>query len=875
MATTTTTKLSTDVYDIAKIVEAIKQKYTEISEDTLALGIYGYFNEMHTNILENTTVMAANYANEAVPTKAKFERNVICHAVSLGINNIRATPAAIQVLYAIPEKELIANMQDDTFILDKEITVTFGSDPALQYDYILDYDIVIKRNLLPTGKYVYTAYYNMNKWNEVSDIDTPYLPAIAVINYGPDNFIALSTILREVTHSQVYKKITVTNPLETMTVNFGFENQLAYFYVEAVEDGVTHTLECCYDGLYSTKGNEYCNYMYIDDKNIRIKFNRDSYQPRTNADVTVHVFTTHGSACNFSYKENIQQELQSKRFGYKNMYCIIRPLTDSQDGVDKMGIEAIRAAIPKQMLMRNSVTTYTDLNNYFNSLNNEYIRLLFLEKIHNQEERLFYTYLLLKDDNLNIIPTNTVDVTFSRDMFANINRFNYTLAPGSMFYHDKTQCKGIEQHSDADVTRYDSNGFLYFNPFLTVINKNPFFVSYYLNVLDYSRAMIFDYVNDKSEVQFIAGDNITVKRAYFTDRDTYKLRVLLTQNITSDFGLVATDDSGTITSTKVKLFGVVYIDGSPYRYLEATLTNYDDKNYIYTFDMTFKTNDVIDKNGKIYVTKGLTQPMQSAEVSTYLPTNIELKMFVLAKFDEEFGRAEGSIDAIIPSGLTGYTLCNIYSAKNGIDLYYDYSNIVGSYITLKKNDDSSYTYFIKKMPMVRWTYMNTEARYKKLVNILEKRRLYMENCLVLLEDSFGIDFKFFNTYGPSLLYYIDQNTDDTLNKVNLSLTFEVKYNMPDDAKCQPEITNYIKEYLEDINDIRDLHFSVLQGKVLDKFSSQLVYFQLYDVNGYSNDHQNFYKRNTDEFVEAHTVPEFINVNTNTDETADIKYRVIS
>ena len=67
---------------------------------------------------------------------------------------------------------------------------------------------------------------------------------------------------------------------------------------------------------------------------------------------------------------------------------------------------------------------------------------------------------------------------------------------------------------------------------------------------------------------------------------------------------------------------------------------------------------------------------------------------------------------------------------------------------------------------------------------------------------------------------------------------------------------------------------MLQAKVLEKFSEQLVYFQIHDVNGYSNDHQNFYKQSDDEFLEAHTVPEFLNINTLNDDNADIKYKII-
>ena len=865
--------LSTDIYDISSIVESIKKKYTNIDEDTLALGIYGYLNEMHSYILENATVMASEYSNEAIPIKSKFERNIICHAVSLGINKIRATPAYMPVLICLPEDSLVQNMTDDKFVLDKESILHVGQD-ATQYEYHVDYDIIIKRNLLPNGKYVFTAMYDIDGRNEVAtNITSPYLPTIGVTSIGNTNLIILRTYIRQITHSKIYKKIIVTNPLENKTINFAFENQLAYFMVEVVEGDKTHWLECVYDGLYATDGKEYCNYMYIDEKNIRIKFNRDSYQPRSNCEVTVHIYTTLGATCNFDYSADIQQNLESERFSYNAMYAVIRPTGNSQDGTDKMTVEEIKSAIPRQMLMRDSVTTYTDLNNYFNAINSSNVRLYFLEKVHNQEERLFYSYLLLKS-GANIVPTNTMDVEITRDMFANINKQNYVVQPGASLYYNGKKTIGIPTPSDSDKAAYEKSGFLYMNPFLTVINKNPFFVAYYMNILDYTRTLDFEYINTNSEVQFICGgsgsNGMTVKRLFFTDRNTYKITVDLMQNITSDFDLVTTDENGNITSCNIKVLGVVYIGGIPYRYTQAKMINYDDSTFIYTFELEFTTNDIMDKDGKIAIESGMYAVNSQTQFTAYLPANVEFKFFMLGKFDKEYGRSQ-DIDAIVP-GLDGYTLCNVYKVDSGVDLYYDYSNIVGSYITLKKNDDGTYNYYIKKMPLVRYTYLNTEARMKSFLSILEKRRLYIESCLILLEDSFGIDFKFFNTYGPTSLYTIDGG--DNLNRINLSLTFDIKYKMPGDAVIQDEITAFIKDYLEDITDIGDFHATNLTTAVETKFSSQVVYIQLVDLNGYGNDKQNIVKQSMDAFLEANTVPEFINVNTKDDESADITYHVI-
>ena len=119
-STPTTYKLSTDIFSISEYVESIKKKYIDIPEDTLYLGVYGFLSNMFSNIIQNTAVMASEYSMEAIPTRAKFERNIIAHALSLGINKIFATPAEIDVVLSFPETALLENMTDGKFVLDKE-----------------------------------------------------------------------------------------------------------------------------------------------------------------------------------------------------------------------------------------------------------------------------------------------------------------------------------------------------------------------------------------------------------------------------------------------------------------------------------------------------------------------------------------------------------------------------------------------------------------------------------------------------------------------------------------------------------------------------------------------------------------------------------
>ena len=80
--TTSVPTMSTDIYKIAEFVESIKSKYIDIPEDTLALGVFGFLSSMFNNLIENTATISAEYAYEAIPSKAKFERNIISHALA-------------------------------------------------------------------------------------------------------------------------------------------------------------------------------------------------------------------------------------------------------------------------------------------------------------------------------------------------------------------------------------------------------------------------------------------------------------------------------------------------------------------------------------------------------------------------------------------------------------------------------------------------------------------------------------------------------------------------------------------------------------------------------------------------------------------------
>ena len=205
---------------------------------------------------------------------------------------------------------------------------------------------------------------------------------------------------------------------------------------------------------------------------------------------------------------------------------------------------------------------------------------------------------------------------------------------------------------------------------------------------------------------------------------------------------------------------------------------------------------------------------------------------------------------------------------------------------------------------------------------LEERRKYINECLYVLEDTFGIDLKFFNTFGPSKRFYysipdatsykvkviIDElnvysNTsdeDDTskivgtidfgdevmitkikgqwgkittpfegwiklssttrlvnyIDNVGLNMRFALEALTSADKYITANIINDVKEYIEDINTVNELHIPNIVTLITNHYREQLVYFEFLDVNGYGPACQHLY---LDESKSVDVCPEFLNI----------------
>ena len=233
-------------------------------------------------------------------------------------------------------------------------------------------------------------------------------------------------------------------------------------------------------------------------------------------------------------------------------------------------------------------------------------------------------------------------------------------------------------------------------------------------------------------------------------------------------------------------------------------------------------------------------------------------------------------------------------------------------------------------------YLNTEELFQDYIYDLEERRKYITECLYVLEDTFGIDLKFFNTYGPSKKFYYNipssqdykakvavkelkvlSNTSDEddpnnistvlsystqvhiikvkgqwglidnpcsgwikigdvirdvnyIDNVALSFKWALEAQTSADKYITENIIQDIKEYIEDINEITEVHIPNIITLITNNYREQLVYFEFLDVNGYGSACQHLYHND-----EANTdiCPEFLNVATNSNGTPEINITV--
>ena len=119
----------------------------------------------------------------------------------------------------------------------------------------------------------------------------------------------------------------------------------------------------------------------------------------------------------------------------------------------------------------------------------------------------------------------------------------------------------------------------------------------------------------------------------------------------------------------------------------------------------------------------------------------------------------------------------------------------------------------------------------------------------------NIDFKFFNTYGPSLIYTLEDK-ETLIGNIDITMKFKVSAKDNSDPNVRGDITKSIKEYMEDINDIGSWHAPNLITAIMNEYDARINFIEFVGFNKYQAGDQHIIDMSDDDPT---IVPEFINV----------------
>lgn len=847
-----------DIYNETTLVNDIKKDYcSDAPEDALLLSMFGYFGELEARNLRNSIITQSELSNEVFYTRCKKDNNIILHSVSNGVTDINAIPASMSIMLGIKESDINSMLISNVATLYTDCKL-FIED----FEFHFDYNILINKSTIENGEIIYTARYDIGNNSGISDITNPYLQAPVIISINKENYIFIYCSIRQVTYTTIDSKIISNSSLENKMLDFEFEDQLATFYVNVTEDGVTTTLRPILEGLNLNNYTNYCKYSYIDNNTIRVIFDPNSYTPGLNADVSIVSITTKGAEGNFEYNSDLIVTLDSDTGNYKNISSILKIQSTSKGGKDRKNATELQSILPKEALSKGTISIYKGLENAFNSFNTSDFRIKIEPRADNNAMRTYFTYITMKDTRGNVVPTNTITANIKETEFGSVTNNIYVI-PQSSYVLLNTGDSVANIKINPTTEEITAASFIYTIPFMTVINYERSYIGYYSTLIDQQKMIYFRDINRMSELQFIATTG-NWKREYLTDKNTYKFTFNLSQNVSYEYGLIeeiTNSDTGVITyNSKLRIIAIMYNDdGEAYRYSEATLLSYDNTLFNYSFKLEFITDDSIDSTNNIKITN-VKEIGTETEAYGFLPSNTNIDLYVLIETnDVQLGRYE--LDSYVPN-LENYSVSNVYQINDGIDFFVNYSESINSVLTFSQDTSGVNpveVFTLKSLPVVKRDYvMRGEEYIQYFMRSIAEKKEFIDDTRYVLDNNFNIDMKFFNTYGPSKRFVVDSNNGIYLDKVNIIPKFRIQTLENTDGSVISKIKKEIKDLVEDITPytLPSIHFVRIAGIVYNKYKDSVDYIQCIGINDYSSDIQYLERTSTNNILD---VPELITI----------------
>lgn len=892
----------------------------------LKAGLFGYINEINSHEIKNAIYHRNVLYDELFLNTASIPMSIYNFAKLYNVPIQMAKPASFKVdlvirkddLLKLPSKEITSSRDLDKkkslktyeVIIEKEQTFNVGN-----FKYTLPYDVIInlkEYNFTRDNKDVIDY-----KISAKYDIDNDLFRFASVLDSGVNikkniingiDYVYFSLDLYQLDREVKEFNITSNDLSDNIYLETSYSNQLAGFNVYYNYLGETKPMETYFNNTFTPDtDNPFCYYNFKNDNTLEISFSNisNSFRPKVNSIVSVEVLTTRGEQGNFEFNSAIKTEFKNKSNTFDNVPITILPKGNSVDGRNRPSVNSEKRRIINKAITRDNLVTDYDLKNYFdlvnenNSVNNSFID--FVKKRNDLFTRNYNAFLLLRDSNKKVMPTNTAPyIEFPENYFiGNTSLGNeedgYVIPENSLFKYDYDTKKyihipkGLDDKVEKEKFEKDKDSLYYVNPFLIKINKYPFWSTnfYKVHVND-------SYENDFKYINNLIPSNITVSNLYAEKLNDFKNTLESdTFKFSTEIGI---DSSLEETKDLIEVRALLISEktGENYGYFE--LNSEDDD------DLENNTNDLTDENfsdqkasiysgmistnrsfndGKLAITDSLYNSKGIVQDNVFIDEDVIVKIGILYKdeetkyfydqdYSDEINLFKDNFPTHSDKKINDYTLACTLETFDGIQIYSNMSEVMSS--TISKKDSKIK---VELIPLISLDYFI--QNYEEVYSILNSYKEILEDTIPRLQNNTGIDMKLYNTRGPSNNYYLDTNLDNDNNKnkyisrTDILLDLNITLYAPINDYLDRSIKKYISDFIEACNEkgvipisnlirlleqnfdiIKYIVFNGISGKYSEKVDNH--YQKLLNVNAKYND------LSKQEIIEY--VPEYINIKKN-------------
>lgn len=839
-------KVSGSKYDIYEKFMAIAEHYFGTNTDYLRSGFMAYTTECMASIMRDSALHKTMLYNESFLNTAVMPKSIYNWAKMFNIEVSKAKPAFTDVMITINVNDL-ENMYikktgnspeflkyglDVTSFNNSNVFVIDRGNPLIagNFYFSLERSIIIykdggdstKPNQGWIVKYCTTE---TPETTHFGDFDETFLKTVVTSN-GSNKYLSFIVRVWQYKTVSIEKQITSSSFADTKIHTFEFTDQLAGLRLQYKKNNITTHIPLIFADSILNTNELYAYYSIIDENKVQIKFMNDVFLPSVGGQLKVDLYTTFGSAGNYSFTSDLVFTLSDE--DYRSL-ALTTTFVDYQSyaGTDTPTLQQIKSNIISDISTRNIIVTESDLNTYFfklasllESINDGKVE--FVKKRDDIIKRTFNAYLLLRtgldpDGNSNIssgyrspvIPTNTVDVQFP--ITENISK------PFGSLVRETSEMSTTSIKYEYVPDELSEGKDYYVIPFYMRVLLNPIKkVKYIYNVADDSTALKYKDVKKSGLNYIITPSTVNVKRNIegVNVSDWYQINFTFATNF---------DMSGEFSGEKLNL--KLYTSDTIYNIINLKMENSSEYNFTIESILDENSENIYQTTFKIKL-KVAQNEFNFSDINDYgsnlalATTGVSLLEDMLVGLDMSFSKGSDTFDFDVKS-------------DRKLGFFRSLDSIMNSDIILNKEIDeasgTTTTYIksitLKEVPIVHSSFFNNQINQSKFIKQLFTYVDLLKQNMNILETNTFFNLKFMNTYGYSQLY------DTQRTNLNLEMTIYLNVGETERTKLEKEIRDYIRVLVDKYNNDTNLSVSTIITLVTAAYSNNIDHIVFEGLNG--------------------------------------------